>query len=112
MLQRPKPPDPEVIADARRLAEAGADCETVLVFLRDRKFDKIDSIKTIMPLYDLSMSEAKDLVDHSAAWSDRFESDMKFRETAIRVLRDLAAESANDPNLPKITFREPEESDN
>ena len=111
MLDQPKPLDPEVIGDAHRLIAAGADCETILVFLRERKFDKIDSIKTIRLLYNLSMPEAKDLIDHSAAWSDRFDSDMKFRETAIQVLRDLAAESANDPSLPKITFREPGDSD-
>ncbi|HET6932775.1 MAG TPA: hypothetical protein VFI45_20790 [Candidatus Acidoferrum sp.] len=111
MIERPKPPDPEVIADAHRLAAAGADCEVILVFLRERKLDKIDSIKTIRLLYNLSMSEAKDLIDHSAAWSDRFDSDMKLRETAIRVLRDLAAESVNNPELPRITFREPKDPD-
>jgi hypothetical protein len=111
MFEHPRPPDSEVIADAHRLAAAGADCETILVFLRERKFNKMDSIKTIRLLYNLSMPEAKDLIDHSAAWSDRFDSDMKLRETALRVLRDLAAESANDPSLPKITFTEPEEPD-
>jgi len=50
----------EVISDAHRLAAAGADCETILVFLRERKFDKIDSIKTIRLLYNLSMSAEKD----------------------------------------------------
>jgi len=111
MLQQPKPPDQEVIADAHRLVAAGADCETMLVFLRERKFDKIDSIKTIRLLYNLSMSEAKDLIDRSAAWSDRFHRDMEFRKTAIQVLRDLVAESTHDPRLPKITFREPEDLD-
>jgi hypothetical protein len=111
MLDQPKPLDPEVIGDAHRLVAAGADCEAILVFLRERRFDKIDSIKTVRLLYNLSMPEAKDLIDRSAAWSDRFDSDMKFRETAIQVLRDLAAESANDPSLPKITFKEPEDSD-
>ena len=53
------------------------------------------------------MPEAKDLVDHSAAWSDRFQRDMDFREMAIRVLGDLAA--SNDPSLPKIEFQEPED---
>ena len=112
MLEHPKLPDQAVIADAHRLAAAGADCETILVFLRERKFDKIDSIKTIRLLYNLSMSEAKDLIDHSAAWSDRFHSDMKLRETAMRVLRDLAVESDSDPNAPKITFRDREDRDN
>ena len=109
MIKRPKPADPEIIADSHRLVAAGADLETVLVFLRERKFDKIDSIKTIRLLYNLSMSEAKDLIDHSAAGSDRFHTDMKFRETAIRALRDLAA--SKDPSLPKIQFTKSEDPD-
>jgi hypothetical protein len=109
MLQQSKSPEPQVISDARRLAAVGADREMILVFLRDRGFDKIDSIKTVRALYGLSMPEAKDLLDYSAAWSDRFESDIEFRETALRVLRDLAAESADHPDLPKITFTEPED---
>src|SRR6266536_760843 len=104
MLEQPKPPNPEVVADARRLAAVGADRETILVFLRVRGFNKIDSIKTIRRLYGLSMPEAKDLIDHSAAWSDRFDHDMAFRETALRALRDLAA--SKDPRLPRIIFDE------
>ena len=77
MFKRPKPRDPEVIADARRLAQAGAERETILVLLRDRGFDKIDSTDTVQELYTLSVAEAKDLVHRSAAWSDRFYRDMK-----------------------------------
>lgn len=109
MPEHAKTPDQEVITDAHRLAAAGADCETILIFLRERKFDKIDSIKTFRLLYNLSMSEAKDLIDHSAAWSDRFQHDMEFRRAAIRALRDLAA--SKDPGLPKIEFTEPEDWD-
>lgn len=107
--EQAKPPDPEIVADAYRLTAAGADRETILVFLRDKGFDKIDSIKTVRELYHLSMPEAKDLIDHSTAWSDRFLHDMEFREMAMRALRDLAAESARDPNAPKITLVEPNE---
>ena len=38
MLEQSKPPDPEVVSDAQRLAAAGADRETILVFLRERGF--------------------------------------------------------------------------
>jgi hypothetical protein len=55
------------------------------------------------------MPEAKELIDHSAAWSDRFERDMDFHERAMRALRDLAA--SNDPRLPRIKLPESEESD-
>jgi hypothetical protein len=109
MLEQPKPPNPEVVADAHRLAAVGADRETILVFLRDRGFNKIDSIKTVRSLYGLSMPEAKDLIDHSAAWSDRFEHDIEFRKTAIRALRDLAA--SKDPSLPKIIIDERDDAE-
>jgi ribosomal protein L7/L12 len=104
VLEQAKPLDPEIVADAQRLVAVGADRETILVFLRDRKLGKIDSIKIVRILYALSMSEAKDLVDNSAAWSDWFQSDMKFRETALQVLKDLAAESMIDPDLPRKYF--------
>lgn len=87
----------------------GADPKTILVFLRDKGFDKIGSIKTVRVLYSLSVPEAKDLIDHSATWSDRFDHDMEFRETAMRALRDLAA--SKDPTLPRIELSEPDESD-
>lgn len=107
MLDQAKRPDLEIVADAHRLAAAGADRETILVFLREKGFDKIDSVKTIRGLYGLSLPQAKHLVDHSAAWSDRFLHDMKFRETATQVIRGLAAEGADDPNALRITFDEP-----
>jgi len=98
MPAEPKSPSPDVVADANRLAATGADRETILVFLRDRGFNKIDSIKTIRDLYGLSMPEAKDLIDHSVAWSDRFDTDMQFREEARRAFHDLA--ESKDPSLP------------
>jgi ribosomal protein L7/L12 len=102
---------PEIVADAHRLKAAGADQETILVFLRERGFNKIDSIKTVRALYGLSMPKAKELIDHSAAWSDRFYSDLQLRQTALRALRDIAAESANDPDALKIEFSEPDETE-
>ena len=74
--------------------------ELVLFFLREKKFNKIDCIKVLRAEYAMSMVEAKEAVDHSDAWSDRFRSDMQLRETAWKALRDIAA--SQDPNLPKI----------
>lgn len=102
--EQAKQPDPQVVADARRLAEAGTDREMILVFLREKGFNKIDSIKTVRVLYGLTMPEAKELIDYSKAWSDRFDSDMRFRETAMQALRDLADED-------HITFTESDEPD-
>ncbi len=94
--------NPEVLDDARRLIHAGADRELILVFLRDRGFDKIDSINSVRSLFGKNMPEAKSLVDHSQAWSDRYESDMQLREAAREALRQLA--DSNSPNGPHIAF--------
>jgi ribosomal protein L7/L12 len=93
-------PKQDVVDDARRLAGGGASLEMILVFLREKGFDKIDSINTVRALFGKSMMEAKQIVDHSEAWSDRFFRDVQFRETAWKALRDIAA--SQDPNLPKI----------
>jgi hypothetical protein len=90
----------ETIDDARRLSSGGASLETILVFLREKGFDKIDSINAIRALQGGTISEAKRMIDCSQAWSDRFDRDMEFRRTAWRALRDIAA--SQDPNLPEI----------
>ena len=94
----------EVIDDARRLACGGASLEMILMFLRERGFDKIDSINTIRTLHRKSMAEAKQIVDQSETWSDRFHHDMQFRESALEALREIAA--SQDPNLPRIVIDE------
>ena len=109
MLEPARPPDPEIVSDACKLVAAGANRETILVFLRDKGFDKIDSIKAIRTLYGLTMPEAKELIDHSQAWSDRFRSDMRFREAALQALRDIIVEDTNKPDSLKIEFAEPDE---
>jgi hypothetical protein len=111
VLKNPQLPNPEIVADAHKLVAAGADRETLLVFLRDKGFDKIDSIKTIRPLYGLSMAQAKELIDNSDAWSDRFYYDMEFRGIATQALRDIAAENANKRDALKIEFVDPDDSE-
>jgi hypothetical protein len=82
----------EILGDGRRLAAACATQELVLTFLRERGLDKIDSIKAVRVIYEIPFSKAKELVDLSETWSDRYEHDMEFRRMAIRALRDLASE--------------------
>jgi len=89
----------EIVDDARRLSRGGARLETILVFLREKGFDKIDSIVAIQTLQGRTLNEAKQLIDRSDAWSDRFNSDMEFREAAWKVLRDMAA--SQDPSLQR-----------
>ena len=97
--------NPKVLDDARRLIHAGANQELVLVFLRDQGFDKIDSINSVRSLFGKGMPEAKALVDHSQAWSDRYECDMQLRETAREALRQLAADSSS-PHEAQIDFED------
>lgn len=89
-----------VLEDARKLMVAGADVELILLFLRDRGFDKIDSINTVRALMGKSMPEAKELIDRSEAWSDHFYSDQDLHDKARRALLELAA--SGDKDLPKI----------
>lgn len=96
--------DLEILEDARRLLEAGADVELILVFLRDRGFQKIESNYALRNLVGINPSEAKNLVDLSQAWSDMYETDMRLRETAREALRQLAA--SNSPDLPRTIFDE------
>jgi len=89
-----------IVEDGRRLAGGGASLEMILLFFRERGFDKIDSINSIRVLYGKSVSEAKDIIDGSETWSDRFHSDAQFHEAAWEALREIAA--SGDPSLPKI----------
>jgi ribosomal protein L7/L12 len=92
--------DPEILEDGKRLHQAGAGRELLLVFFRDRGFDKIDSIRAIQSLLGVKFADAKDLVDLSQAWSDRYESDAELKEVARKALRQLAASL----DLPRITL--------
>ena len=108
MSEPAKPPDPRVVDDAHRLAQAGASREMILLFLRENGFNKIDSIKTIRTLYGLTMQDAKEVVDNSDAWSDRFYADQKLHETAMQALQDMVAEN---PDEIQIKFTEPDETE-
>jgi ribosomal protein L7/L12 len=92
--------NPETLEDGKKLLQAGADRELLLVFFRDRGYDKIDSIRAIQSLLGVKFADAKDLVDLSQAWSDRYESDAELKEVARKALRQLA----EGLDLPRITF--------
>jgi ribosomal protein L7/L12 len=97
--------DPGIVEDGRRPLRAGADRELLLVFFRDRGLDKIDSIRAIKSLLGLEFGDAKNLVDFSQAWSDRYESDSELKEVARKALRRLAASL----DLPRITLENGDE---
>ena len=94
----------EALEDAKRLMQAGADVEIVLVFLRQRGCDKADCIYAVEDLYGKHFSEAKSLVIHSQAWSDRYETDTRLRDAALEAIKQLAADRSSD--FPSIVFEE------
>jgi ribosomal protein L7/L12 len=97
--------DPETLEDGKKLLQAGADRELLLMFFRDRGFDKIDSIRAIQSLLGVRFADAKNLVDLSQAWSDRYESDADLKEATREALRQLAASL----DLPQISLEKDDE---
>jgi hypothetical protein len=81
--------DTESFGDAKRLVQAGAEPELVLSFLRERGVGRTDSVYAMASLMEKSVPEARALVDGSQTWSDRYETDMRFRNAAREALRDL-----------------------
>lgn len=81
--------DTEGFGDAKRLVETGAEPELVLSLLRERGVGRTDSVYAMASLIEKSVPEARALVDGSQTWSDRYETDMRFRNAAREALRDL-----------------------
>jgi ribosomal protein L7/L12 len=79
----------ESLAKAQKQLQAGSGLEPLLFELRAKGADKIDSIKIVKSAMNVSMSQAKSLVDRSEAWSDRYADDHAFhaavREAAERL---------------------------
>jgi hypothetical protein len=98
---------PEVVEDARKLIQAGADPEIVLVFMRDRGLGLADCIYSVQALLGNQFATAKSLVVHSRAWSDRYETDTQIREAAREALRILAESKSGD--IPKIILEDEKE---
>jgi hypothetical protein len=94
--------NPEALEDAKRLMQAGADTEIVLVFLRDRKCDQADCIYAVEDLYGKRFPEAKSLVIHSKAWSDRYETDTRLREAVREAVKQLSADRS--PDIPDVSI--------
>jgi hypothetical protein len=65
---------------AEPLVERGLPVEEVISSLRRAGFSKIPSIVALSDLLRVSRSEAKQWVDESDAWRDRYESDKAFHD--------------------------------
>ena len=98
-----------VVEDAKRLITAGANAEMILLFFREKGFDKIDSIRSLRIFYGMTMSEAKTFIDNSQTWSDRFYSDQALHNKARRALLELA--TFGDASLPRIELTDFDKTD-
>lgn len=76
-----KTPGQEATAgDAARLLASGTDPEIVLSLLREKGFDKIESIKALVGAGGMPLREAKVVVHNSEAWRDVHDRDERFQE--------------------------------
>jgi len=71
----------------------GSGMEAFLFGLRQKGADKIDSIKILKTAMNVSMAQAKSLVDRSETWSDRYADDHAFHEAVREVAEKLKNES-------------------
>ena len=78
-----------IASDAGRLIHSGADHEIVLGFLRERGFNKLDSIKALIGATGMSLGDAKSIVHHSRAWQDSFARDEEFHASLLKAVQSL-----------------------
>jgi len=71
---------------ARKLRFEGMDWEEVLQRLRDAGATIIDSVKIVRELDAVRLGSAKEVVDASRAWSDRYEYNQALRKMLIEAL--------------------------
>jgi ribosomal protein L7/L12 len=83
----------KILVMARQQLQAGSGLEPVLFELRCKGADKIDSIRIVKSAMNVSMGQAKTLVDRSETWSDRHSDDLAFHEVAREAVQKLRIES-------------------
>ena len=93
----------ELEADVIRLRKGGADVETLLSLMRERRLSQTDSFLILARVSGFEFAEAQKLVFESKTWADRREINAKLQEDLIEALRELSQE--NDPNF-KIEIEE------
>lgn len=81
-----------VASDAQKLLKSGADHEIVLGFLRERGFNKLDSIKALISATGMSLADAKNVIHHSRAWQDSFARDEEFHAFLLKAVQALGLE--------------------
>src|SRR5579859_1812463 len=83
----------EALERAHHQLQVGLGLEPVLFELREKGADKIDSIKIIKSSMNVSMAQAKSLVDRSETWSDRYADDHAFHEAVREAAEKLKNEA-------------------
>ena len=83
----------EALANAQNRIRRGSGLEPVLFELREKGADKIDSIKIVRSVMNVSMGQAKSMVDRSEAWSDRYADDRALHRVARDAIERLKHES-------------------
>jgi hypothetical protein len=78
--------------EAEDLIRSGASPENVMLFLRERGLDELESMYSIAALFEKSIPDARSLINSSRAWSELRNRDGIFRQVARDALRDLGDE--------------------
>jgi len=97
---------------AREQVQAGIDLEPVLFSLREKGADKIDSIKIVRTVLNLSIAQAKSLVDRSETWSDRYADDHAFHEAVRQAAERLKTENTGTEVVIEERSSDPESDTN
>jgi len=74
---------------AEQLLHAGKGYDSVLAYLRDRGYGKLDSIKFLCDAGKLPLIKAKEIVHDSVVWSDAFERDERLHDSLLRSVAEL-----------------------
>lgn len=77
------------VSDAGKLLVTCADHELVLSFLREKGFNKIDSIKALVSAGGMPLGEAKLIVHNSKTWNDVYDRDEAFHRQLGELMDDL-----------------------
>ena len=84
-----------IASDAKKLVNSGASHEIVLGFLRERGFDKLDSIKALISATGMSLKDAKNIVHQSRAWQDTFAKDEAFHASLLNAVQALGLDESS-----------------
>jgi hypothetical protein len=76
----------ELVNQARRLRRAGLDLDDTLRELRRTGASIIESLRVVRIVEDVDLGRAKEIVDASTTWADRFASNDDLRRAAIEAV--------------------------